>query len=650
MLELPKVVSAASPPAGKHQSVTSSRAAALAGPELSALHALLNQGVSASLRAREAAEKYFYQSASACQATDNDDGIPNAVQEEIKRHHRQTSSSSALSSASSADRAWTSREAAHKSAQHRRICVLYPKILDEELLTHNKHRSGKMKGVLPGPRESLHGDKLRGFCDDVLRDSAAQVKHLSLTSTEAIPVVKRTKADVTKADFLERSSKGSGVMAPPPDTLTLYTSSCACITELIIAGALALSEHLSPTQCPTESPGTPGRLPGEFLRDNADVPVGAGWEEGGWQELAYEACKRAQQLCLLLYPRLERLGLMGGAMSATLDKFQAAAANNLGCIYVSGSKPHAALYYLEQALKYQDAGMHKFFCVYVFVDTLRGMRALFHVRACRYKHTHIIHTGTFETEDAAGTHLNAASALAQLSQHDAAIAHCRCALAGLHNMINNNNNSDQSSEAIEKGAAQHSQARSKGARLKAHKARCALAAAQDRMGLGLILLASLHEAAGNLHEAAAAWVCLCGCPCGRVGVRVWGSTHTQAITHALTRSHTHPPSHTHSRTHTRSTQVHMRRATMVANRDVLVSRRSDQQLCETCKTLWISGDRRCMPMLAAFALRRHCLCLPPRPRGRSRLKRWRSSSIQLHQPGLRRTLSAEQGVWGRVRT
>ena len=89
MLELPKVVSAASPPAGKHQSVTSSRAAALAGPELSALHALLNQGVSASLRAREAAEKYFYQSASACQATDNDDGIPNAVQEEIKRRHRQ---------------------------------------------------------------------------------------------------------------------------------------------------------------------------------------------------------------------------------------------------------------------------------------------------------------------------------------------------------------------------------------------------------------------------------------------------------------------------------------------------------------------------------------------------------------------------------
>ena len=110
---------------------------------------------------------------------------------------------------------------------------------------------------------------------------------------------------------------------------------------------------------------------------------------------------------------------------------------------------------------------------------------------------------TFAAQDAAGTHLNAASALAQLRQFEEAISHCRCALAILHNQTDAGKAS--APEIEQKGGAHRAndQGRTRGG-LGATEG---LAPSEpDRTCLAVVRLARLHQAAGNVEAALGAWL------------------------------------------------------------------------------------------------------------------------------------------------
>ena len=119
---------------------------------------------------------------------------------------------------------------------------------------------------------------------------------------------------------------------------------------------------------------------------------------------------------------------------------------------ISACKPHAALFYLEQVLALE-----------------RG--------------------ASFQAEDAAGTHLNAATALGQLGQYNEAISHCRCALAIIRNA---------DPAGTDPAAFLSRQPDAPAAAEREPAARRAVRA--------LVQLALLHEAAGNVEAALGAWL------------------------------------------------------------------------------------------------------------------------------------------------
>jgi len=99
-----------------------------------------------------------------------------------------------------------------------------------------------------------------------------------------------------------------------------HTHNTQLIRQLVVAGALCLSEHLCDRPvCDTVIASAP-----LFELCPASDHEYTGRTEGlrfsGWAELAYEAWKRALHLCSLVEGVLEGHGLVGGHMSATVDK------------------------------------------------------------------------------------------------------------------------------------------------------------------------------------------------------------------------------------------------------------------------------------------------------------------------------------------
>ena len=79
--------------------------------------------------------------------------------------------------------------------------VLYPKLLDAELMTHNKYRSKYNKGVLPYPQQDMHAQPrlIREFCRDVLNASVSMAKEVADTTN------KRAKASgQAKSCFIQQ--------------------------------------------------------------------------------------------------------------------------------------------------------------------------------------------------------------------------------------------------------------------------------------------------------------------------------------------------------------------------------------------------------------------------------------------------------------
>jgi tetratricopeptide (TPR) repeat protein len=139
----------------------------------------------------------------------------------------------------------------------------------------------------------------------------------------------------------------------------------------------------------------------------------------------------------------------------------------------SAGKPHAALFYLDQVLQLE-----------------RGE--------------------SFVAQDAAGTHLNAASALGQLRQFEEAISHCRCALAILRNQPDAANSSVPEIEP-EQGAhtaTDHGRAGGAAGWLGAGHGPMGdmVACEAGRTCLALVRLARLHQKAGNVEAALGAWI------------------------------------------------------------------------------------------------------------------------------------------------
>jgi tetratricopeptide (TPR) repeat protein len=133
-------------------------------------------------------------------------------------------------------------------------------------------------------------------------------------------------------------------------------------------------------------------------------------------------------------------------------------------LHVSSGKPHAALFYLEQVMELE-------------------------------------HGASFEAEDAAGTHLNAACALGQLRQYNEAISHCRCALAMLrkteaarasHHLTYDDGNDDARDDFATTRPAPEIQSQDE--------------PTDHRTVRALVQLAGLHEAAGNFEAALGAWL------------------------------------------------------------------------------------------------------------------------------------------------
>jgi hypothetical protein len=64
--------------------------------------------------------------------------------------------------------------------------VLYPKLLDAELMTHNKYRSKYSKGVLPYPQHDMQAQPqlIREFCYDLLTRSVSMAKEVADTKAK----------------------------------------------------------------------------------------------------------------------------------------------------------------------------------------------------------------------------------------------------------------------------------------------------------------------------------------------------------------------------------------------------------------------------------------------------------------------------------
>ena len=223
----------------------------------------------------------------------------------------------------------------HGDADIRR--VLYPKVLDDSFLQPNRHSSKGNKGILPHPRHLLHGHLLHGFSQDVLKASslachsithpAAPVRRQAsgkLAPPDPIQIYSRSSQAISIYLSIDRSIDQSSTHAHT-HTRThahthTHTHNTQLIRQLVVAGALCLSEHLCDRPvCDTVIASAP-----LFELCPASDHEYTGRTEGlrfsGWAELAYEAWKRALHLCSLVEGVLEGHGLVGGHMSATVDK------------------------------------------------------------------------------------------------------------------------------------------------------------------------------------------------------------------------------------------------------------------------------------------------------------------------------------------
>ena len=123
-----------------------------------------SSALAASARARRAVFKY-------CNPEGSQESIDESFSEVDKRlyspsHDIQESSSSSES-------------------QVQNVRVLYPKIMDAEMLQHNKYRSKSNIGVLPHPREEMHKKPslLCEFCQDLLKVSISAARDITSTAS-----------------------------------------------------------------------------------------------------------------------------------------------------------------------------------------------------------------------------------------------------------------------------------------------------------------------------------------------------------------------------------------------------------------------------------------------------------------------------------
>ena len=289
----------------------------------------------------------------------------------------------------------------------------HAQILDEQLLEHKKH--GSHKGILPQPRHLLHRHLLRDFCEQALRKSSRALKSLRKQSSLGHKQEQKQKRAVGDAQA---------------EAVT-YETCMGAIRQLVVAGALCLSEHLGSranTQhaCTGARSSTPlmtagGKRGAHGLRATPEHRVASCREEEdkqegeeeplGWPELSYEASKHAQVMCSKLKKWLEEEAerCVGGELVASVNKCGAAAANNLACLFIGAGKPHAALYHLEMCMRYEGEADK----VEDAAGMLSPLKSILILSGLQY---HTLHTPTQQCvptfclrHAGAGTHFNAAA-------------------------------------------------------------------------------------------------------------------------------------------------------------------------------------------------------------------------------------------------